>query len=203
MFSLSFDLGEMGIFWRYFYCRWPEDQKMGSALIPIEGLVLLPSSTHAQIIVKRIRRNETATIEAVRNKPLRHGCDWGDLVELNFVKQNALQRCVSKRLNEPPYGWQNQTNRRYMFRKPSAMKSYNFLLTFAIIHRVKIAFFQTFEARTRANQAYITGLGKIDLWHEFHIRKDVFKARGTRFSGREAALLATKSRWVFVPRAKF
>ena len=48
---------------------------MGSALMPIEGLVLLPASTHAQIIVKRIRRNETATIEAVRKKPLRHGCD--------------------------------------------------------------------------------------------------------------------------------
>ena len=29
------------------------------------------------------------------------------------------------------------------------------------------------------------------------IRKAVFKARGTRFSGREAALLATKSRGVF------
>lgn len=34
-------------------------------------------------------------------------------------------------------------------------------------------------------------------------RKAVFKARGTRFSGREAAPLATISRWVFVPRAKF
>ena len=35
------------------------------------------------------------------------------------------------------------------------------------------------------------------------IRKAVFKARGTRFSGRDSALLATISRWVFVPRAKF
>ena len=25
LFSLSFDLGEIGIFWCYFYCRWPED----------------------------------------------------------------------------------------------------------------------------------------------------------------------------------
>ena len=59
-----------------------------------------------------------------------------DLVELSFVKQNVLQRRVSKLLNEPPYGLQNQTNRRYM---PSAMKSwYNFWLTFAIIHRVEI-----------------------------------------------------------------
>ena len=46
---------------------------------------------------------------------------------------------------------------------------------------------RTFEARTRAN---ITGF---DLWHEFHCRKAVFKASGTTFSGREAALLATKS----------
>ena len=46
---------------------------MGSALIPMEGLFLLPASLQAQIIVKGIRRNETATI--IRNKPLRHGCD--------------------------------------------------------------------------------------------------------------------------------
>ena len=42
--------------------------------------------------------------------------------------------------------------------------------------------------------SHITGLGKTDLWHEVHIRKAVFKANGTRFSGREAALLATKTR---------
>ena len=29
--------------------------------------------------------------------------------------------------------------------------------------------------RTRANQADITGLGTTDLWHEFQIRKHVFK----------------------------
>ena len=53
----------------------PEDHKMGSALMPIESLFLLPASIQAQIIVKGIRRNETATIETVRKKPLRHGCD--------------------------------------------------------------------------------------------------------------------------------
>ena len=36
---------------------------MGSALMPIEGLFLLPASIQAQIIVKGIRRNETATID--------------------------------------------------------------------------------------------------------------------------------------------
>ena len=36
-----------GFFWRYFYCRWPEDQKMGSTLVPIEGLFLQLSSIQA------------------------------------------------------------------------------------------------------------------------------------------------------------
>ena len=94
LFPLSFDLGEIGIFCRYFYCRWPEDQKMGSALMPIEGSFLLPASIQAQVIVKGIRRNETATIKTVRKKPLRPWCDCGDLVELSFLKQNVLQRRV-------------------------------------------------------------------------------------------------------------
>ena len=38
-------------------------------------------------------------------------------MEGSFVKQNVLQRRVSKHLNEPPYGRENQTNRRHMFRK--------------------------------------------------------------------------------------
>ena len=45
---------------------------MGNALMPIEGLFLLLASIQAQIIVKEIRRNETATIKIVRKKPLRH-----------------------------------------------------------------------------------------------------------------------------------
>ena len=36
---------------------------MGCALMPIEGLFLLPASIQAQIIVKGIRRNERATID--------------------------------------------------------------------------------------------------------------------------------------------
>ena len=48
---------------------------MGSALMPIEGLFLLPASIQAKILVNRIRRNETTTIETVRKKPLIHGCD--------------------------------------------------------------------------------------------------------------------------------
>ena len=36
---------------------------MGSALIPIEGLFPLPASMKARVIVKGIRRDETATIK--------------------------------------------------------------------------------------------------------------------------------------------
>ena len=54
----------------------PKDEKrFDQCLMPVEGLFLLPASIQAKIIVKRIRRNETATIETVRKKPLRHGCD--------------------------------------------------------------------------------------------------------------------------------
>ena len=65
-------MGEIGIFWRYFNCRWLEDQKMGSALMTTEGLFLLLASIQAQIIVKGVRKNETATIKTVRMKLLRH-----------------------------------------------------------------------------------------------------------------------------------
>ena len=84
-------------------------------------------------------------------------------MEGSFVKQNVLQRRVSKLLNEPPYGRQNQTNRRHMFRKTSAVKLTNLCDD---SYSVEIAFlfiFQMFEARTRANQANITGLGTINL----------------------------------------
>ena len=46
---------------------------MGTALMPIEDFFLLPASIQVQMIVKGIRRNETATIKTVRKKPLRHG----------------------------------------------------------------------------------------------------------------------------------
>ena len=52
LLRLSFDLGEIRIFCRYFYCRWPEDQKLGSALMPIEGLFLLPASLQAKELGK-------------------------------------------------------------------------------------------------------------------------------------------------------
>ena len=45
---------------------------IGSTLMPIEGLFLLLASIQAQIIVKGIRRNETATIKTVRKNLLTH-----------------------------------------------------------------------------------------------------------------------------------
>ena len=70
--SCLVSIGAKTGFWSYFYCHWPEDQKMGSALMLIEDLFLLLASIQAQIIVKGICRNETATIKTVRKKPLRH-----------------------------------------------------------------------------------------------------------------------------------
>ena len=43
-------------------------------------------------------------------------------MELNSVK-HGLQRRVSKLLNKLPYGRQNQTNRHYILRQTSAVKS--------------------------------------------------------------------------------
>ena len=71
LFPLNFDMGEIEIL---FFILLPlaEDQKTRSALMLIEGLFLLLASIQALIIVKGLRRNETAKIKTVRNKPLRH-----------------------------------------------------------------------------------------------------------------------------------
>ena len=112
----------------------------------------------------------------VRMKSSRHGCVWGDLVELNSVK-HSLQRRVSKLLNKLPYGRQNQTNRHYILRQTSAMKSqYDVWITFARLRLVEIAFlFISFELlRLERNQILLDlDLPQNDLWHEFHSRKAV------------------------------
>ena len=75
-----------------------------------------------------------------------------------------------------------------------------------MLHRVEIEFlFLSFELLRLERQQMLLDLdlSQIDLWHEFHSRKAVLKASGTSFLGREAADLATKSRKVFVSRAKF
>ena len=72
---------------------------------------------------------------------------------------------------------------------------------------IEIAFlflsFQRLRLEREQNRQILLDLETIDLWHKFHIRKSGFKASGKRLSGRETALLAMKSRWVFLPRAKF
>ena len=102
-------------------------------------------------------RNETVTIKTVRKKPSRHWCDWGDLVEGSFVKEHVLQWRVSKLLNESPYGRQNQTNRRTCLEK-LVLWNHNIIfdlpLWWFIALRLHFYYvFQTFEARTRTNQA--------------------------------------------------
>ena len=53
------------------------------------------------------------TIETVTSHCMRHGCGWGDLRELSFVKQNVLLRCVSKPLNEQ--GHPRTISEKYLF----------------------------------------------------------------------------------------
>ena len=75
-----------------------------------------------------------------------------------------------------------------------------------MLHRAEIEFLCLSFERLRLEHQQILldlDLPQADLWHEFHSRKAVLKASGTSFPGREAAELATKSREVFVPRAKF
>ena len=57
-----------------------------------------------------------------------------------------------------------------------------------------IHIFRTVQATTRSRLNL--DLPQIDIWHEFHSRKAVLKASGTSFSGREAAELSTKSRYM-------
>ena len=127
----------------------------------------------------------------------------GRSVEESFVKQKVLQWRVSKLLNEPPYGRQNQANRRYMFRKTK----YNFWLTFAMIHSVEIAFLNMSFKRLRLEREQIRQI-LLDLEQmtsdtSFKLENLFLKQAERVFSGGEAALLAVKSWWVFTPRAKF
>ena len=54
-----------------------------------------------------------------------------------------------------------------------------------MIHRIEIAFLFTSFKRLRLEceqiRQNITGLGTIDLWHKFNIRRAVLKASGSRF----------------------
>ena len=158
--------------------------------MPVEGLFLPPASIQAQNKDNSERNTQkwnSNKKDYLRKKPLRHGCDWGDLVELSFAKHNVLQRCVSKLLNKPSYGRQNQTNRHNMFWEKSAMKSYyNVWLTFVMLHRVEIAFlFISFKLLQLEHEQILLDLDlpQINLWIEFHSRKAALKASGMSFLG--------------------
>ena len=90
MSRLSFDLGEIGIFWLYFHFRQSKDQEKAGALMPVEGLFLSPASIQAQTIVKGICRNGTVTKENILERN-----HWDmDVTEeirgdLGFVKHNV------------------------------------------------------------------------------------------------------------------
>ena len=107
--------------------------------------------------------------------------------------------CVSKLLNKPPYGRQNQTNRHYMFREINSTKSYmskyNVWLTFAMLHRIEIAFIPFKLLRLECEQIILeSDLPQIDLFHEFHSSKAVLKVSAMSFPGHEVAEPATKLR---------
>ena len=64
-------------------------------------LISSASFPTSQGIVKGIRIYETATIETVRKKLLRHGCDWGDLVEASWSRMFCNDAFVNFKINHP------------------------------------------------------------------------------------------------------
>ena len=67
--------------------------------------LIFPASFHTSSDngERNMQKWSSSSKDYVRTKPLRHGCDQGDLVELSFAKRNMLQQCVSKLLNKPSY----------------------------------------------------------------------------------------------------
>ena len=83
-----------------------------------------------------------------------------------------------------------------MFRKTSAMKSYNFLLTFAMIHGVEIAFLFISFKRLRLEREQIReillDLKQLTSDTSFTLEDLSKAASGARFSVCEAALLKSR-----------
>ena len=59
---VKFRLGKIWIFWRSFYCRWRRTKSLEVLWCRLEAFFLLLASIQAQIIVKGMHRNKTATI---------------------------------------------------------------------------------------------------------------------------------------------
>ena len=107
---------------------------------------------------------------------------------IELRKKHGLQRRVSKLLNKLPYGRQNQTNRHYILRQTSAVKShYDVWITFARLRLVEIAFlFISFERlRLERNQILLDlDLTQIDLWHDrVSQQKSCFKSKRNELFG--------------------
>ena len=76
LFTLTFDLAEIGIIWRYFHCRWSEAREKGNALMTVEGLFLPPADhTRSDNCERNTQKWNSNNKDDVRKKPLRHGCD--------------------------------------------------------------------------------------------------------------------------------
>ena len=163
LFPLSFDLDQIGIFLAFHslpLTRGPREEKRFNA-----SWTMLKAYSSRQLPYTSSDNRERNTQQwnskkkyHVRKKPLIHGCNWRDLVELSFVEHNAFCNDVTK---PSPYDRQIQTNRHYMFREKNLMNSYGsrVWLTFAIPHRVEITFlFISFEHLKAKTGASITGL---------------------------------------------
>ena len=96
---VKFRFGRNRFFLRYFYCSWPEVQKVGSALMPTElteGLFLLPASIQAQITAKGITQKWNSNNKDCKKKTietliwLRRSCG------IKLRRRNVSQRRVSK-----------------------------------------------------------------------------------------------------------
>ena len=69
LFPLSFDLGEIGIFWRYFHCC---RKRINASLRLISPASFHTSSDDRERNTQKWNSNNN---HYVRKKPLRHGCD--------------------------------------------------------------------------------------------------------------------------------
>ena len=171
-------------------------------MIPVKGLFLLQASIQAQIIVKGISRNGTATkIKTIYETWMRPKRPCG-----GFEKHDVLQRRFSKIINLPLTEstkqalnvWGNECNE-IIICLTNLCNAF-IVLRLHFCHTVR-----TFEARTRGK---FTGLATSSALTRISQQKSckVCKARGTSFISlfsREVALRSTKSPEFLVLRAGY
>ena len=97
------NLGEIEIFWRYFYCLWPENQKMGSVLMPIEDLISSASFHTSSDNCERNTQKRNSNYKDYKKETIGTlmWLYWGDLVKLawwgRLFCNDALQNFYSLR----------------------------------------------------------------------------------------------------------